>query len=91
VPRRFSYGTRPHRGDRFLCRHGFSARGSYTHFEPRHLDGSCFPRRSSHPIGSKGEVQKTVRTSSGRIAKCLIHKIYLTNPNTEPSASSRPM
>jgi hypothetical protein len=29
---------------------------SYTCFEPRHLDDSHFPRRCSHPTGSKGEV-----------------------------------
>jgi hypothetical protein len=28
----------------FLRRPGFSARASHTHFEPRHLDGPCFPR-----------------------------------------------
>jgi hypothetical protein len=43
MPRRFSYDPRPHRGDRLLWRPGFSAGGSYTHFEPRHLDGPCFP------------------------------------------------
>jgi hypothetical protein len=35
-PRRFGYGPYPHRGDRFPRRPGFPARGSYTHFEPRH-------------------------------------------------------
>jgi hypothetical protein len=69
VPRRFGYDPCPHRGDRFPC-----------HFEPKQLDGPCFPRRGSHPTGSKGEVQKTVKTSSGRMVKCWIPKIYLTNP-----------
>jgi hypothetical protein len=32
-----------------------------------------------------------VKTSSGRMVKCWIPKIYLTNPNTEPSTSSCPM
>jgi hypothetical protein len=39
-----------------MHRHGFPAGWSYTHFEPRHLDGPCFPRRGSCPIGSNGEV-----------------------------------
>jgi hypothetical protein len=65
--------------------------GSYTHFEPRHLDGSHFPRRGSCPTGSKGEVQKIVKTSSGRMVKCWIQKIYLTNPSTETSTSSHLM
>jgi hypothetical protein len=43
VPRRFGYDPHPHRGDRFPHRHGFPAGGSYTCFEPRHLDGPCFP------------------------------------------------
>jgi hypothetical protein len=45
-PRRFGYGPRPHRGDRFPCRPGFSAGGSYTQFELKHLYGSCFPHRN---------------------------------------------
>jgi hypothetical protein len=69
VPRRFSYGRRPHRGDRFPRRHGFSTGGSYAHFEPRHLHGPCFLRRGSRPTGSNGEVQKTVKTSSSRTVK----------------------
>jgi hypothetical protein len=82
---------RPHRGDHFPRRRGFPAGGSYTHFEPRHLDGPCFPHRGSRPTSSKGEVQKTAKTSSCRIVKCWIPKIYLTNPNTESSTSSCPM
>jgi hypothetical protein len=91
VPRCFGYDLRSHHGDHFLCTHGFPARGSYTHFEPRHLDGPCFPHRGSRPTSSNAEVQKTVTTSSGRMVKCWIRKIYLTNPSTEPSTSSRPM
>ena len=90
-PRRFGYGPRPHRGDRFPRRPDFSARASHTHLEPRHLDGPRFPRRGSRPTGSSGEVLKTVKTSSGRMVKCWIPKIYLTNPSTEPSTFSRPM
>jgi hypothetical protein len=91
VPRRFGYDPRPHCGDRFPRRHVFPAGGSYTHFVPRHLDSPCFPRRGSHPTGSKGEAQKTIKTSSGRMVKCWIPMIYLTSPTTEPSTSSSPM
>jgi hypothetical protein len=91
VPRHFGYDPRSHRGDHSPRRHGFSTGGSYTHFELRHLDGPCFPRRGSCPTGSKGEVQKTVKTSSGRMVKCWISKIYLANYSTEPLTSTRPM
>jgi hypothetical protein len=91
VPGRFGYDPCSHRGDRFPRRHGFPAGGSYTHFEPRYLDDTRFPRRGSHTTGSKVEVQKTVKTSSDRMIKCWIPKIYLTNPNTEPLTSSHPM
>jgi hypothetical protein len=67
VPRRFGYDPRPHRGDRFPCRADFCVGGSYTQFEPRHLDGPRFPHRGSHPTGSNGEVIKTVKTSSGSL------------------------
>jgi hypothetical protein len=85
---RFGYDPRPHRGGGYLRRHGFPVAGFYTHFEPRHLDGPCFPRPSSRPTSSKGEVQKTVKTSSGHMIKCWIPKIYLTNSSTEPSIFS---
>jgi hypothetical protein len=32
-----------------------------------------------------------VKTSSGRMVKFWIFKIYLTNPSTKPSISSHPM
>jgi hypothetical protein len=32
-----------------------------------------------------------MKTSSGRMVKCWIPKFYLTNPNSEPSTSSRPV
>jgi hypothetical protein len=80
-----------HRCDRFPRRHGFPARGSYTHFEPRHLDGPCFPHRGSHPTRSNGDVQKLVMTSSARMVKCWISKIYLSNPSTELSTFSHTM
>jgi hypothetical protein len=64
---------------------------SYTHFEPRHLDGPCFPCRGSRPTRPNGDVKRNVKTSSNRMVKCWIPKIYLTNPSTELSTSSRPM
>jgi hypothetical protein len=90
-PRRFGYGPRPHHGDRFSCRPGFLAGGSFPHFESRHSDGPHFPRRGSHPTRPSGEVQRTVKTSSGHMVKYWIPKIYLTNPSTEPSTFSHPM
>jgi hypothetical protein len=90
-PRRFGYGPRPHHGDRFPRRPGFPAGGSFPHFESRHLDGARFPRHGSRPTRPSGEVQRTVKTSSGRMVKCWIPKIYLTNPSTKPSTLSRPM
>jgi hypothetical protein len=90
-PRRFGYGPRPHCGDRFPRRPGFPTRGSFPHFESRHLDGPRFSRRGSCPTRLSGEVQRTVKTSSGRMVKCWIAKIYLTNPSTESSTLSRPM
>jgi hypothetical protein len=50
VPRRFGYSPHPYRDDHFLRVPGFSVGGSYTHFEPRHLDGPRFPHRGSCPI-----------------------------------------
>jgi hypothetical protein len=89
--RRFGYGPCPHRGDRFPRRLSFSARGSFPQFEPRHLDGPCFPCRGSRPTRPSGEVQRSVKTSSGRMVKCWIPKIYLTNPSTESLTFSCPM
>jgi hypothetical protein len=79
-PRRFGYGPRPHRDDRFPRRPGFPAGGSFLHFELRHLDGPRFPRRGSRPTRPSGEVQRTVKTSFDRMVKCWIPKICLTNP-----------
>jgi hypothetical protein len=90
-PRHFSYISRPHRDDHFPHRHCFPARGSYTHFELSHLDDPYFPYRGSRPTRSSGEVQRTVKDSSGRMVKCCIPKIYLTNPSTESSTFSRSM
>jgi hypothetical protein len=87
----FGCGPHPHRGDHFLHRPSFSAGESQTRSEPRHLDGPHFPHHGSHPIGSSGEALKTMKTSSGRMVKCRIPKIYLTNPSTETSTFSHSM
>jgi hypothetical protein len=90
-PRRFGYGPRPHCGDRFPRRPDFPTGGAHTHFEPRHLDGPRFPHRGSRPTQPNGELERIVKTSSGRMVKCWIPKIYLTHPSTEPSTPSHPM
>jgi hypothetical protein len=90
-PRRFGYGPRPHCGNRFLCRPDFLTEGSFPHFELRHLDGPRFPCRGLCPTRPSGEVRRTVKTSSCRMVKCWIPKIYLTNPSTEPSTFPHPM
>jgi hypothetical protein len=70
VPRRFGYGPRSYRGDRFPRRPSFSTGGFYTRFELRHLDGPCFPCHGSHPTQSNDEVQKIVKNSSDRMVMC---------------------
>jgi hypothetical protein len=70
VPRRFGYGPRPHRGDRFPCRLGFTTGGAHTHFELRHLDSPHFSHRGSRPTRPNGELERIVKTSSGRMVKC---------------------
>jgi hypothetical protein len=90
-PRHFGYSPRPHRGDHFPRRPGFPTGGSFPHFKLRHLDDPRFPRHGSHPTQPSGEVQRTMKTSSGHMVKCWIPKIYLTNPSTEPSTFSRPV
>jgi hypothetical protein len=89
--RSFGYGPRPRRGDHFSRRPGFPTGGSFTHFEPRHLDNPRFPHHGSRPTRPSGEVQRTVKTSSGHMVKCWISKIYLTNPSTESSTLSHPV
>jgi hypothetical protein len=91
MPRRFGYVPYPHHGDRFPRRPSFSTGGFHTYPEPRHLDDPHFLRCGSHPTGPSGEVLKTVKTSSDRMVKCWIPKIYLSNPNIEPSTFSHPM
>jgi hypothetical protein len=91
VPGRFGVDSRSHCGVCPLHMHGFPARGVYSHFEPSRLDGTRFPCRGSHPTHSNGEVQRIVKTSSGRMVKCEIPKFFLTNPSTEPSTFSYSM
>jgi hypothetical protein len=91
VPRHFGYSQRPHHGDHFPRRPGFLAGGTHTHFEPRHLDSPRFPYHDSHPTGPNVEVQRIVKTSSSRMVKCWIPKIYLTNSSTESSTFSHPI
>jgi hypothetical protein len=69
----------------------FPARGSHTHSKLRHLNDPRFPRRGSRPTWSSDVVQRVVKTSSDRMVKCWIPKIYLTNPSTESSTFSRPL
>jgi hypothetical protein len=68
-PRCFGYGPRPHRGDRFPRRPGFSTGVSFPHFEPRQLNGPRFPHHGSCPTQPSGEVQRNVKTSSGCMVK----------------------
>jgi hypothetical protein len=91
VPRCFGYRPRPHRGDCFSYRPGFPAVGAHTHFELRHLDGPCFSHRGSRPTQPNGELQRIMKSPSGRMVKCWITKIYLTNSSMEPSTPSHPM
>jgi hypothetical protein len=91
VPRRFGVDSHPHHGVPPLCRHGFSARDVYSHLESSRFDDPRFLCHGSRPTRSKGEVQKTVKTSSGHMVKCWIPKIFLTNPSTEPSTFSHSM
>jgi hypothetical protein len=56
VLRRFSYGPRPHHGDRFPRRPGFPVGGSFTLFELIHLDSPRIPHYGSRPTRPSGEV-----------------------------------
>jgi hypothetical protein len=92
VPRRFGYGPRfPHHGDSFPRRPSIPAGASHTHFELRYLESPHFPHRGLCPTQPNGEVKRTMKTFSGCMVKCWIHKIYLTHPSVEPSTSSHPM
>jgi hypothetical protein len=91
VRRHFGYGPRSHHGDRPSRRHGFPVRGAYSLFEPSHFNGPHFPHHGSCPTHSNGEVPRIVKTFSGRMVKCWISKIFLTNTSTEPSTFSHSM
>jgi hypothetical protein len=91
VPRHFGVDPHSHRGIRLPHRHGFPAKGVYSHFEPSPFDSPCFLHCGSSPTRSNGEVERTVKTSSGHMVKCWIPKIFLTNPITEPSTVSHSM
>jgi hypothetical protein len=67
VPRHFGVDPHSHRGVRPPRRHGFSARGVYSHFELSRFDDPHFPYRRSHPTRSNGEVQRIVKTFLGRM------------------------
>jgi hypothetical protein len=67
VPRRFGYSSRSHHGDRPPRSYGFPVGESYTRLELRHSDGPHFLCRGSHATCSNGEVQKTMKTSSGQM------------------------
>jgi hypothetical protein len=69
VPRRFGYDPCPHRGDYLSCMPNFPAGGFYTYSEHIHLDDSCFLHCDSCPTGSKTELQKIMKTSSGCMVK----------------------
>jgi hypothetical protein len=91
VPECFGVDPCSHYSVRSPCRHGFFARGAYSHFESSRFDGPRFSHRDSHPTRSNGVVQRVVKTSSDRIVKCWILKIFLTNLSTEPSTFSHSM
>jgi hypothetical protein len=63
VPGCFGVDPRSHHGVCPPRRHGFPARGVYSHFQSSHFDGPCFSHRGSCPTLSNGEVQRVVKTS----------------------------
>jgi hypothetical protein len=69
VPRHFGYNQHPHHGDCFSRRPGVPAGGSFPHFQSRHLDGPHFPCRGSRPTQPSVDVQRIMKTSSGRMVK----------------------
>jgi hypothetical protein len=91
MPGSFDVDPRSHRGVHPPRRHGFPTRGVYFHFEPSYFDGPHFSHRGSRPTHSNGEVQNIVKTSSDRMVKCWIPKIFHNNPDTEPSTFSHSM
>jgi hypothetical protein len=91
VPGRFGVDPCSHHGVHPPCRHGILSSDVYSHFEPSHFDSPCFPHSGSCPTCSNGEVQRIMKTSLGRMVKCWIPKIFLTNPSIEPSTFSHSM
>jgi hypothetical protein len=91
MPRHFSLNPHSHCGSHPPCRHGFSARGAYYHFEMSRFNGPRFSHHGSHPTHSNDEVHRTVMPSLGCMVKCWIPKIFLTNPKTETSIFSNSM
>jgi hypothetical protein len=79
-PRCFGYGPCPHHGDHFPHWPGFTTGGSFTHFELRHFNGPRFSHRGSCPTRPSGKVQRTVKTSSGRMVKCWILRFISLTP-----------
>jgi hypothetical protein len=67
--RPFGYDPCSHRGDRTPRRPGFPTGRSHTHLEPRHQDDPRFPHHVSCPTRRNGEMEKIVKTSSGRMVK----------------------
>jgi hypothetical protein len=57
----FGVDPHSHHGVHAPSRHGFPARGVYSHFEPSCFDGPRFPHCGSHPTHSNGEVQRFLR------------------------------
>jgi hypothetical protein len=88
VPTCLGYDPRSHRGNRPPRWHEFPTGGSYFRFEPRHMNGPCFPCHVSRPTRSNGDVQKIIKNSSRRMVKCCIPMISVTNPSIEPSVFS---
>jgi hypothetical protein len=91
VPRCFAYGPRPHHGDHPPRRHNFPARGAHSYFGLSRFNSPHLPHHGSCPTRSIGEVQRIMKTSSGRMVKYWIPKIFLTNPSTELSTFSHSM
>jgi hypothetical protein len=87
----FGVDPRSHHGVCPVHKHGFPARGIYSHFEPSRFDSPCFFCCGSRLTRSNDEVQRIVKASSGHMIKCWIPKIFLTNPSTEPLAFSHSM
>jgi hypothetical protein len=80
VPRCFGVNPCSHHSVCSLRRHDFPARGVYSHVEPSRFDDPHFLHHGSRSTRSNDEVLKIVKTFSGRMVKCCIPKIFITNP-----------